>query len=79
MSKMSKMKTAKSTPAKKGAAKASKDAQAAIKEAQNLKEVEKKITNALAKVKLKDSVKFTIDSSIGTSTIWPSPVFSRCA
>jgi chemotaxis protein MotB len=42
-------------------AKASKDAQAAIKEAKNLKEIEKKITNALAKVKLKDSVKFTID------------------
>jgi chemotaxis protein MotB len=42
-------------------AKASKDAQAAIKEAKNLKEIEKKITNALAKVKLKDSVKFTVD------------------
>jgi chemotaxis protein MotB len=42
-------------------AKASKDAQAAIKEAKSLKEIEKKITNALAKVKLKDSVKFTID------------------
>jgi chemotaxis protein MotB len=42
-------------------AKASKDAQAAIKEAKNLKEIEKKITNALAKVKLQDSVKFTID------------------
>jgi chemotaxis protein MotB len=42
-------------------AKASKDAQAATKEAQNLKEVEKKITNALAKVKLQNSVKFTID------------------
>jgi chemotaxis protein MotB len=41
--------------------KASKDAQAAIKEAKNLKEIEKKITNALAKVKLKDSVKFTVD------------------
>ena len=42
-------------------AKASKDAQAAIKEAQNLKEIERKITNALAKVKLQNSVKFTID------------------
>jgi chemotaxis protein MotB len=42
-------------------AKASKDATAAMKEAKNLKEIEKKITNALAKVKLKDSVKFTID------------------
>jgi chemotaxis protein MotB len=42
-------------------AKASKDAKAAIKEAKNLKEIEKKITNALAKVKLQDSVKFTVD------------------
>jgi len=42
-------------------AKASKDAQAAVKEAKNLKEIERKIANALAKVKLRESVKFTID------------------
>jgi chemotaxis protein MotB len=42
-------------------AKASKDAQAAVKEAENLKEIEKKITEALKKEKLQDNVKFTID------------------
>ncbi len=42
-------------------ARASKDARAAMKEAKNLKEIEKKITNALVKAKLRDSVKFTID------------------
>jgi chemotaxis protein MotB len=40
---------------------ASRNAQAAAKEAENLKEVEKKISDALAKVRLQDSVKFTID------------------
>ncbi len=42
-------------------ARASKDASAAAKEAANLKEIEKKIADALAKAKLTDSVKFTID------------------
>ena len=42
-------------------AKASQDAEAAAKEVQNLKEIERKIADALAKVKLQDSVKFTID------------------
>jgi chemotaxis protein MotB len=42
-------------------AKASRDAQAATKEAENLKEIERKISGALAKGKLLDQVKFTID------------------
>ena len=42
-------------------AKASKDAEAAAKEAANLKKIEQRIADALAKVKLRDSVKFTID------------------
>lgn len=41
--------------------KASKDAEAATKEAKNLKEIEKKVTDALVKAKLEDQVKFTID------------------
>jgi chemotaxis protein MotB len=41
--------------------KASKDAQAATKEAENLKAVEEKISDALAKSKLLADVKFTID------------------
>jgi chemotaxis protein MotB len=41
--------------------KASQDAEAATKEAKNLKEVEKKITDALVKAKLQDQVKFTIN------------------
>ncbi|MGK5679453.1 flagellar motor protein MotB [Actinoplanes sp. URMC 104] len=40
---------------------ASKDAQAATKEAQNLKKIENQISDALAKEKLLDAVKFTID------------------
>jgi chemotaxis protein MotB len=42
-------------------ARASKDAEAAAKEAQDLKKVEQRITDALAKVNLRDTVKFTID------------------
>jgi chemotaxis protein MotB len=42
-------------------AKASQDAQAAAKEAENLKKVEEKISDALAKSKLLSDVKFTID------------------
>jgi chemotaxis protein MotB len=42
-------------------AKASKDAQAATKEVKNLKEIEKKVTDALVKAKLQDQVKFTIN------------------
>ena len=42
-------------------AKASKDAQAAVKEAKNLKEIEAKVTDALVKAKLRDQVKFTIN------------------
>jgi chemotaxis protein MotB len=42
-------------------AKASQDAQAATKEAENLKEVERKIADALQAAKLLDQVKFTID------------------
>jgi chemotaxis protein MotB len=42
-------------------AKASQDAQAATKEAENLKEVERKISDALQAAKLLDQVKFTID------------------
>ena len=42
-------------------AKASQDAQAATKEAKNLKEVERKISDALQAAKLLDQVKFTID------------------
>jgi chemotaxis protein MotB len=42
-------------------AKASQDAQAATKEAENLKEVERKISDALKTAKLLDQVKFTID------------------
>lgn len=42
-------------------AKASQNAEAATKEAQNLKEVEKKITDALVKRKLENQVKFTIN------------------
>jgi chemotaxis protein MotB len=42
-------------------AKVSKDAQAAVKEADDLKKIERKITDALVKAKLRDSVKFTID------------------
>jgi chemotaxis protein MotB len=41
--------------------KASKDAEAATKEAKNLKEIEKKVTDALVKAKLQNQVKFTID------------------
>jgi chemotaxis protein MotB len=41
--------------------KASQDAQAATKEAENLKKVENKISDALAKEKLLGAVKFTID------------------
>jgi chemotaxis protein MotB len=44
-----------------GRAKASKDAQAAVKEAENLKKVEEQISDALAKSKLLNDVKFTID------------------
>ena len=42
-------------------AKASQDAEAAVKEAENLKKIEEKIAAALAKSKLQDDVKFTID------------------
>jgi chemotaxis protein MotB len=42
-------------------AEASKDAQAATKEVENLKEIEKKVTDALVKAKLQDQVKFTIN------------------
>jgi chemotaxis protein MotB len=42
-------------------AEASKDAKAAAREVENLKEIEKKIADALAKAKLLGSVKFTID------------------
>jgi chemotaxis protein MotB len=42
-------------------AKASQDAQAATKEAENLKEIERKIADALQREKLLDQVKFTID------------------
>ena len=45
----------------KSRAEASKNAQAATAEAKNLKEIEKKITDALVKAKLKDQVTFTID------------------
>ena len=41
--------------------KASEDAKAATKEAQNMKKIENKISDALAKEKLLGSVKFTID------------------
>ena len=41
--------------------KASKNAEAATKEAENLKEIEQKITDALLKAKLRDQVKFTIN------------------
>ena len=44
-----------------GRAKASQNADAATKEAERLKEIEKKITAALVKAKLLDQVKFTID------------------
>jgi chemotaxis protein MotB len=42
-------------------AKASQNAQAAAKEAENLKKIEEKISDALAKVKLLDQVRFTVD------------------
>jgi chemotaxis protein MotB len=42
-------------------AKASQNAEAATKEAQNLKKVEEKITDALVKAKLQNQVKFTIN------------------
>jgi chemotaxis protein MotB len=42
-------------------AKASQDAEAAAKEAENLKRIEEKISDALAKAKLLDQVRFTID------------------
>jgi chemotaxis protein MotB len=42
-------------------AKASQDAQAATKEAENLKQVERKVSDALQAAKLLDQVKFTID------------------
>jgi chemotaxis protein MotB len=42
-------------------AKASQDAQAATKEAENLKQVERKMADALKAAKLLDQVKFTID------------------
>jgi chemotaxis protein MotB len=42
-------------------AKASRNAQAAAKEAENLKKVEQKITAALVKAKLENQVKFTIN------------------
>ena len=41
--------------------KASKDAQAATKEAENLKKLENKLSDALAKAKLLNAVQFTID------------------
>jgi chemotaxis protein MotB len=40
---------------------ASKNAAAATKEVENLKEIEKKITDALVKAKMRDQVKFTVD------------------
>jgi chemotaxis protein MotB len=42
-------------------AQAQKDAEAATKEAKNLKQVEEKVTDALVKAKLEKQVKFTID------------------
>src|SRR3954447_5801719 len=42
-------------------AKASADASAAAKAAEDMKKIERKITDALAKVKLRDNVLFTID------------------
>jgi chemotaxis protein MotB len=45
----------------KSRAEASKDAQAATAEAEDLKKIEQKITDALVKAKLKDQVTFTID------------------
>jgi chemotaxis protein MotB len=42
-------------------AEGSKDAQAAMKEAENLKKIEEKIADALKKAKLLDQVRFTID------------------
>ena len=42
-------------------AKASKDAQAATKEAEDLKKIERKISDALQQAKLLDQVRFTID------------------
>ncbi|MEV6489653.1 flagellar motor protein MotB [Actinoplanes sp. NPDC051633] len=45
----------------KSRAKASKDAQAATKEVENLKEIERKVAAALVKAKLQDQVKFTIN------------------
>jgi chemotaxis protein MotB len=44
-----------------GRVKASKNAEAAMKEVANLKEIEKRITEALVKAKLQDQVRFTID------------------
>jgi chemotaxis protein MotB len=44
-----------------GRIKASKNAEAAAKEVANLKEIERKITEALVKAKLQNQVKFTID------------------
>jgi chemotaxis protein MotB len=44
-----------------GRVKASKNAEAAAKEVENLKEIERKIAAALLKAKLLDQVKFTID------------------
>jgi len=42
-------------------AEASKNAKAATEEAKNLKEIEKKITDALVKAKMRDKVTFTVD------------------
>ena len=42
-------------------AKASEDAQAAVKEAENLKKIQERMTEALTRVKLQNNVKFTID------------------
>ncbi len=42
-------------------ARASRDAQAAIKEAENLKKIQEQITKALAEKNLQDNVQFTID------------------
>ena len=44
-----------------GRIKASKNAEAAMKEVQNLKEIERRITEALIKAKVEDQVAFTID------------------
>jgi chemotaxis protein MotB len=44
-----------------GRVKASQNAEAATREAENLKEIEKRITAALVKAKLQDQVTFTID------------------